>query len=235
LLFISWALIVVPEIFYLKDIYIHSYQRANTMFKLTYQSFVMFSLANAYIVVRIFTSLKKSLVKFLFVISYLLLVSFVFIYPYFATRSYYGLKNYLGIYGLNYLKDQYPDDYQAVLWLNKNVAGKPVIVEAVGESYSDFARVSANTGLPTILGWRVHEWLWRGSFDQPGAKTEEVRKIYESEDLAETQELLNKYQVRYVFLGTMETRAYPQLNEEKFTKLGKVIFRQGQTKIYQID
>jgi len=235
LLFISWALIVVPEIFYLKDIYIHSYQRANTMFKLTYQSFVMFSLANAYIVVRILTSLKKSLVKFLFVISYLLLVSFVFIYPYFATRSYYGLKNYLGIYGLNYLKDQYPDDYQAILWLNKNVAGQPVIVEAVGESYTDFARVSANTGLPTILGWRVHEWLWRGSFDQPGAKTEEVRKIYESEDLAETQELLNKYQVRYVFLGTMETRAYPQLNEEKFTKLGKVIFRQGQSKIYQID
>jgi uncharacterized membrane protein len=46
LLTASWVLIALPEIFYVKDIYSGSHQRANTMFKLTYQAFVMFYLSS---------------------------------------------------------------------------------------------------------------------------------------------------------------------------------------------
>ena len=109
------------------------------------------------------------------------------------------------------------------------------MVEAVGESYTDFARVSANTGLPTILGWRVHEWLWRGSFDEAGKRTEEVKEIYEGDDLDKTQQLLNKYQVKFIFLGSLEQQAYPELKENKFLKLGKVVFSSGKTKIFQLN
>jgi uncharacterized membrane protein len=243
LLGISWLLIVIPEIVYLKDIYIHSHQRANTMFKLTYQAFVMFSLADGYLIVRLLTSLKAKVLKIAFFLLNFTFLIFIFIYPYFAIRSYYGittsassgLKNYRGLYGLAYLNQSSPDDYQAILWLNQKVAGQPVIVEAVGESYTDFARVSANTGLPTVLGWRVHEWLWRGSFDEPGRRTEEVRRIYESEDLEETKRLLKKYQVKYLFLGSLERKQYPHLKEEKLGELGEVVFSSGATKIYQLE
>lgn len=234
LLVLSWALIVIPEIIYVKDIYIHSYQRANTMFKLTYQSFVMFSFASGFVIIKLFTSLKKSSAKFLYLIFLSPFLIFIFIYPYFAIRSYYGLKNYQGIYGLNFLKKLYPDDFQAVLWLNKNVVGLPVIAEAVGESYTDFARISANTGLPTLLGWRVHEWLWRGSFDTPGARTEEVKDIYESTDLAKTKGLLNKYQVKYIYLGDLERKQYPNLQEKKLDNLGELVFISGKTKLYKL-
>ena len=114
------------------------------------------------------------------------------------------------------------------------MTGQPVITEAVGESYTDFARVSANTGLPTILGWRVHEWLWRGSFDEPAARTEVVREIYESSDLTKTKTLLDKYQVVYIFVGTLEKEKYPQIQEEKFNQLGEIVFLSNGTKIYQI-
>lgn len=30
------------------------------------------------------------------------------------------------------------------------------MLEANGDSYSDYERVSAMTGLPTVLGWYVH-------------------------------------------------------------------------------
>jgi uncharacterized membrane protein len=231
---ISWLLILIPEIIYVKDIYIHSHQRANTMFKLTYQSFVMFSLASSYIVVRVLSGVKPKSLKFLFFIFYSLFFVPILIYPYFAVRSYYGVKNYRGLYGLSYLNKSYHDDYQAILWLNQTVADQPVIVEAVGESYTDFARVSANTGLPAILGWRVHEWLWRGSFDESGKRTEEIRQIYESESLEETKRLLEKYQVRYLFLGSLERKQYPDLKKEKFDQLGEVAFSSGGTKIYKL-
>ncbi len=234
LLGVSWFLIIVPEIIYLKDIYIHSYQRANTMFKLTYQSFVMFSLSTGFIFLRIFL-LKSKKIKILLLLLSLPFIFSVSVYPYFAIKSFYGFQNYKGLYGLNQLKNFYPDDYQGILWLRENIKGQPVIVEAVGESYTDFARVSANTGLPTILGWRVHEWLWRGSFDEPGKRTEEVKEIYENNDIEKTQKLLEKHQVSLIFIGSLERKQYLNLKEEKFSKLGKSIFSSGQTKIYKID
>ncbi|MGB9911679.1 MAG: DUF2298 domain-containing protein [Microgenomates group bacterium] len=233
---VSWFLIIFPEFFYIKDIYTHSYQRANTMFKLTYQSFVMFYLTSFYIIFKIIISLKKGILKFLFLnLNFIFLIFILGIYPYFAIKSYYGLKIYRGLYGLDFLRRNYSDDYQAILWLKKNIHGQPVIVEAVGESYTDFARVSVNTGLPTILGWRVHEWLWRGSFDEPGKRTGEVQEIYESRDLRRTKMLLDKYNAEYVFIGTLERQQYPNLNEEKFENLGKLVFVSGNTKIYKID
>ena len=41
LLAASFVLILIPEVIYVKDIYIASHHRANTMFKLTYQAFVL--------------------------------------------------------------------------------------------------------------------------------------------------------------------------------------------------
>jgi len=236
LLGVSWFLIIFPEFFYIKDIYIHSYQRANTMFKLTYQSFVMFYLTAFYIIFNTIKFLKIKIFRFFFIVFNLSFLIFILlIYPNFAIKSYYGLKNYRGLYGLNFLKNLYPDDYQAVLWLKKNIDSQPVIVEAVGESYTDFARVSANTGLPTILGWRVHEWLWRGSFDEAGKRTGEVQEIYESNDLERTRLLLKKYKVSYIFVGSLERQQYPKLNEQKFASLGEVVFTSGETKIYKLN
>jgi uncharacterized membrane protein len=234
LLTVAWFLVFIPEILYLKDIYIHSHQRANTMFKLTYQSFIMFTLVTPYIFTRLLIFLKKKFLKAVFLFIFLSFALFIFIYPYFAIKSYYGLKEYQSLKGISYLENFYSDDYQAILWLKKNITNQPVIVEAVGESYTDFARVSANTGLPTILGWRVHEWLWRGSFDEPDKRTEEVKIIYESLDINESKQLLRKYRAEYLFLGKLEYQTYPELKEEKISQLGKIIFNSGKTKIFQL-
>jgi len=157
------------------------------------------------------------------------------LYPYFSINSYFGdLKVYSGLNGTKYLKSLYPNDYEAILWINENIKGQPVILEAQGDSYTDYARVSANTGLPTVLGWAVHEWLWRGTYDVPSPRIEEVKKMYESEDIEETKTLLKKYRVILVFLGDLELQKYPNLNEEKFESLGKVIYQKEDTKIYKI-
>src|SRR5581483_4489098 len=50
LILISTLLIIIPEFFYMKDIYPAHY-RANTMFKLVYQSFIMLSLSCAFIII----------------------------------------------------------------------------------------------------------------------------------------------------------------------------------------
>ncbi|MFH1832758.1 MAG: DUF2298 domain-containing protein [Candidatus Levyibacteriota bacterium] len=244
LIFLSTLLIIIPEFIYAKDIYPAHY-RANTMFKLVYQSFIMLSISSGYITIRIVSSIKYqvlgiSLKKNLFAICYLLLATcllfLVSIYPFFAINSYYGdLQIYKGLNGLSYLKSLYPTDYEAILWLNKNIKGQPVILEAQGDSYTDFARVSANTGLSTVLGWTVHEWLWRGTYDIPAPRIPEVATLYETSDMNSTTDLIKKYNISLVFIGDLERQKYPKLNEQKFQTLGKIIFQGGNTKIYKIN
>ena len=243
LILISTILILIPEFFYLKDIYPAHY-RANTMFKLVYQSFIMLSISSAYIIVRIASTIKPKKFKILkifniywvYLLFTILFLILVFIYPYFAIKSYYGdLKTYSGLDGTVYLKNKYPQDHEAILWINKNIKGSPVIVEAQGDSYTDYARISANTGLPTILGWTVHEWLWRGSYDIVAPRIEEVRLIYESQSLEQTRMLLEKHKVEYIYVGKLEREKYTNINESKFEEFGRVVFESRNTRIYKLN
>lgn len=238
---ISFLLVVLPEFIYFKDIYIAEYHRANTMFKLVYQTFILMSLVTGPVFVSLLwwvVASKNSKLRLFLSIVFLILtigLTSILIYPYFAVRSYYNrLYDFKGLDGIAWFLEKYPADYEAVSWLRREIASQPVIAEAVGESYTDFARVSANTGLPTVLGWRVHEWLWRGSFDEASKRTGEVEKLYTSRNLDDICSIIKRYSIEYVFVGDLERQQYPALNEEIFQQIGKVVFSQGNTRIYQI-
>lgn len=234
LLILATLLIIMPEVFYIKDIYIYEHRRANTMFKLVYQAFILYSLASGYILVRLKLSLKRVLFGIYALVFSLVFISHL-IYPYFATKSYYSFKEYHGLWGLDFLEDKYPDNYAAIKWLNANVEGQPNIIEAAGDSYTTYNQVSMATGLPTVQGWLVHEWLWRGGYDQPGARAEEVKTVYESTDIEKVKPILQKYSVKYIFIGDKEYEKYPQLNTQKFEEIGaNIVFESGKTKIFQL-
>lgn len=231
LFFFASLLILAPEFIYAKDIYPEHY-RANTMFKLGYQAFIMLSLVSGFVIVFLIKSWKKLILIPLFSV----LLGLILIYPYFSIKSYFGditPNRYQGLNGISYLEFRYPSDYKAIMWLQENIKGQPVIAEAQGDSYTDFGRVSANTGLPTILGWTVHEWLWRGSYSIPEPRIDEVRALYE-DDLERTQEIINKYNVKYIFVGDLEREKYLNINESKFNQIAIPIFTEGTTTIYQV-
>jgi uncharacterized membrane protein len=81
-------------------------------------------------------------------------------------------------------------------------------VEAVGDDYSAYGRISASTGLPTVLGWKGHELQWRGSSRPFEGREADVAQIYQSEDAEQVRRLLQEYQVRYVYLGRRERASY---------------------------
>lgn len=236
----SLILIIVPEFLYLKDIYT-GYFRANTMFKLSYQAFIMLSFTSSYFLIKIISSIqqfkstrsKMGLYCFIFIAG--IFIFFISIYPYFSIPSGYGdFKQYKGLNGINYLKEIKPFDYSAINWINKNISGQPVILEAQGDSYTDYARISANTGLPTVLGWTVHEWLWRGSYEIPSARFADIKDLYETENVALSKKIIAKYSIFYIYIGVLEKEKY-KINEEKFSKLGRLIYSNTGAKIYKIN
>lgn len=235
LILLSSLLLIIPEFIYIKDIYPLHY-RANTMFKLSYEAFIMLSICSAYILVKLLSNIKNKIFLSIFFVISLFLISLNLIYPFFAIGSYYkNLTNYQNLNGIKYLSISYPDDYNLINWINKNIKGQPVILEASGDSYTDYARISANTGLTTIIGWSVHEWLWRGTYDIVAPRIEDVKTLYTGNDIELTKILLKKYNLSYIVISSLEKEKYPNLNEDNFKKLGKIIYQSNTTKLYRIN
>ena len=141
-------------------------------------------------------------------------------------------KQYQGLDATVFLEKYFPEDEPAIRWLNENVEGNPVVLEANGDSYSDFERVSSMTGLPTILGWYVHEWLWRGGTEELNQRSGLVEEVYTSDNKEMIMSILEEYQVEYIFVGKMEHEKYENLNDNMLKTLGKIVFQDENSETY---
>ena len=106
-----------------------------------------------------------------------------------------------------------------------------VIAEAIGGSYSYYGRVATHTGYPTVLGWPGHESQWRGGSELQGTRQDDINLLYSTVRWEEAQAILEKYNIRYVFIGNLE-RTSMRVSEEKFAAHLTPIFQQGSTVIY---
>jgi uncharacterized membrane protein len=123
-----------------------------------------------------------------------------------------------------FLKTEMPDDYLAIQWLNNNIKGTPVVLESNGDSYSDHERISVFTGLPTVIGWYVHEWLWRSNEDVVKKRAADIQTIYTSKDKDQVIKLLDQYKVEYIYVGKLEYDKYKNVNSDLIKNLGDVVF-----------
>lgn len=229
------GLIIFAELFYFRDIYPLHF-RSNTMFKLGYQVFILMTFVSVYAFVKGLNNWKK---QGLLILAFLPLLYLTAIYPYFSIKGYFGklgFTNYKGLNGVEWIRVRYPDNYALINWILKNVRpiDKPVVLEANGDSYTDFNMVSTFTGLPTVAGWTVHEWLWREGYDPIAKRADEVRNFYESGDMYTAKEFIEKYRVAYVVVGDFEREKYPYLNLEKIELLADRVFVSNQTSLYKI-
>ena len=246
LLVCGFIFLVLPEVVYVVDIYSGDYKRANTMFKFTYQAFVMLSLGIGYAVARM-SMTKKTASRFdsrwSFVsIGMILLLVLPAYYPFVSTKQWMGaikIENYKGLNGLNGLDD--PDRLEAIRWINETIQGQPVILESYGDSYTEYDRISAYTGLPTVMGWQTHEWLWRtsrivtdgyGQVVKP--RQADVQTMYEFQDESKAKSLFKEYQVEYIVISGMEKSKFPAINVEKLTSLGTTVFHNSSIDIIRV-
>lgn len=218
----GFVLVWIPEFFYAKDIY-PAHFRANTMFKLGYQTFILGSLGISYTLFRVshlrFT-IQNTFIRMLICGCLFLIL----LYPLFSFQSFYGQMNKVpDLDGVKWLETSHPETAEIVRYLNTHVTKQVNILEAQGDSYTDLNVVSSYTGNPTVAGWWVHEWLWRGTSQVVQDRIPDITALYESQDLELTKDLLRKYNIDYIVVTTFEREKYPNLYEKKFEQLGRKI------------
>ena len=130
-------------------------------------------------------------------------------------------------------------DYQAIGWLQDNVVGSPVVLEAHDAQYRWNSRISDYTGLPTVIGWPWHQIQQRMKYyPEVHKRAAHVKEMYSTMDIERTLELLKRYDVEYVVVGQLEQAYYATLTFGKFDRmvqqeLATVVYENEGTMIYR--
>jgi uncharacterized membrane protein len=233
-------LVLTPEFVYLYDFF---GWRINTIFKFYFQAWLIWSIAAAFASVVLLVKLK-GVWSLLFRLGLLLLVLASLIYPILSLWTKTNGFN-PGKWTLDasaYFAGFYPDETAAIEWLSKAPFG--VIAEAVpatGGSYTEYARVSTFSGQPAVLGWVGHENQWRGGNQILGSRQDDLALLYCSENWEEIRPILERYQIRYIFVSQLEMQTYQAgtdicphgLVTTKFDLYLTPVFQAGQTTIYE--
>ncbi|MFW6125568.1 MAG: DUF2298 domain-containing protein [Chloroflexota bacterium] len=236
LMFVAFLLITGCELFYVSDVFGN---RMNTVFRFYYQAWVMLAVGSAFGIHYVYRHMKASTVvrrvaKAGWWAFLVLLIGCSLVYSFAATWSKTdAFSRSPTLDGLAWLDPGHAEELEAINWLNANVTGALVIVESPGNCYTDHSRISASTGLPTVLGWEHHEWVWRGSSEQFAGRRADVDAIYRSEDEDEIMSLLKKYDVTYVYYGRLEEEMYGSEVKYKFTDFMDIVFENEGVVIYR--
>ena len=131
------------------------------------------------------------------------------------------------------------EDYRAIRWMQDNVKGSPVIVEANCSEYRWCTRFTIYTGLPGVVGWNWHQRQQRVfTSTWVEARVADVGNFYNAVDEGSTDAFLEKYDVRYIVVGQLERAAYTPEGIAKFERLNDKywheVYHDGNTAIYEV-
>jgi uncharacterized membrane protein len=232
---VGLALPLSVEFIFLRDNFGY---RMNTIFKFYFQAWVLLALASAFAVYYVSKNLR-GLPALAWQVGMTLLVAGGLVYPVLATPNKTDFfQNEPTLDGIAWIADFRPGDYAAIQWLRQNAPAGAVILEAPGApaqygAYNYSGRVSAMTGLPTLLGWGGHQSQWRGNYDEPGRREPDIAQLYNTSDIHQAQTLLDKYNITYVYVGSLERERYSPQGLAKFERFMDVVFQQDDVTIYQ--
>ena len=66
-----------------------------------------------------------------------------------------------------------------------------------------------------------------------GNRQADIEPLYRVKDWDQTREILDRYNIRYVYIGPLERNTYP-VSEDKFNRFLTPVFQQGEVTIYEV-
>ncbi len=235
--------------------------RINMVFKIDYQTWLVWSIASAYAVWSIFAedipARIGSTLRSLFGIAAMVVIIAGMFYPVAAitTRAFKdgghlnGEQTALTLNGGPSLAVG-NDDYATIQCLaSVATSDKDVVAEAAahGIAYNNqYGRVSGLSGIPTVIGWENHEGQWRGdtyaaanAYHDPSGKlptrVDAVQALYNSTNWTDALPIIKDFGITYIYVGPTERQVFGSSGGlAKFDAL-KPVCSNGEVAVYSTD
>ncbi|MDY6893448.1 MAG: DUF2298 domain-containing protein [Chloroflexota bacterium] len=221
LLLMSAAMIFFCDFLYINDSLSTPWERFNTVMKVYLQLWVFLGTAAAYAIFYMMTIMgRKTKIVWVAMVGILIVASLI--HPLASTTSMLSGRNtYWGLNrgtldGMAYLEMVDKGDHDAIRWIQTEIEGTPVLLEVPGNPSIYSSRISAFTGLPTVIGWQLWEIMWGHPWDEVDRRARDVDMIYDTLDNDQALELLRTYDVEYIYIGTLEREQYEDEGLGKF-------------------
>lgn len=232
LVLLGAGLVLFPEFFYLRDQF---GWRMNTIFKFYFQAWIVWAAAAAYASAVLWGE-ARGWGQFGFRAAWVALLAMALVYPIFGvwerTRGFQPTAWTLD--GSEFLSFTNPGDLEAIRWLQDAPYGVVAEATSLRASYNpSYAKVATHTGLPTVLGWPGHESQWRGGAREIGSREPDIAQLYNTRDWEQARAILEKYNIRYVYLGSLERSQY-RPNIDMFDTHLAPIYQNGTVTIYEV-
>lgn len=231
--------------------------RMNTVFKFGMHAWILFGLTAAVIVPWMMQQMSNlPLVSHAWTAVTALLIAASLAYPLTATPARIGDRYAEGLPhtldGTEFMRHvngneqgrDFPlrEDYAAIAWMQHNIKGTPMILEAHLPSYRWAGRVATYTGLPTLLGWEWHQIQQRMAANSGTVinnRQNMIAQIFNDTDPAKSLRQLRLYGIEYVYVGGVERAIYNPNGVAKFDILrqqGQLeeVYSDGDTQIYRV-
>jgi len=246
------TLTLVVELIYLPG----DIGRMNTVFKFYLQAWIMFALAAGVCLGWLIKSMRywSDRLSFLWQVALFILVTSAALFTVMGTtdkiRDRMAPDAPRGLDGMAYMpyatyfdlgvEMQLNEDYNAIRWMQENVAGSPVILEGQAYEYRWGNRFTIYTGLPGVVGWNWHQRQQRAVLRNNivQERVDSINTFYNTEDQQYIVDFIDQYDIEYIVLGQLERIFYPGPGLDKFQRyegvLWEEVFRYKNTIIYKV-
>ena len=246
------VLTVVVELIYL----VGDIGRMNVVFKLYHQAWMLLTLPMGLAAATLWRDLYHWRTRFqlAFQVVFTVLIFISLLFPVLATKD--KITDRMDpeapqtLDGMKYMETSefyvngvvmdLGQDYRAIQWMQENVVGSPVILEAQAYEYYWGNRYTIYTGLPGVVGWNYHQRQQRAVLRNNAVqeRVDEVNAFYLSLDREFMTNYLDKYNVEYIIVGQQEQAFYPAEALEKFETydgtLWDQVYSEADTVIYKV-
>jgi uncharacterized membrane protein len=232
--------------------------RQNTIFKLYMQVWILFSVIGGVGVAWLVRASERwgLLLRSPWLALLALLMAIAGLFPLMSTQGKIAMRmapqapHVLdGLQYMNYAvytegEKQVPlkDELDLITWLQDNIQGSPVMLEAQQPEYRLGNRIAMTTGLPAVVGYRYHQTQQRSLDPLPqlvNGRMANVGGLYNTPDITVAREMLRQFEVEYIVVAGLERAIYKPEGLAKFDRmvsqgLLEIVYNKNNNRVYHV-